>query len=419
MDSPLPHVLLTLAAVILLGRLLGRLLAGAGQPPVIGDVVAGVLLGPSLLGRLAPGFSSWLLPADAVSHLELLAHLGIVLYMFVVGLDLRMDALRGRTRSVLAISHAGIVVPFAAGVALAAALFPRYAGSAVDLPGFAMFMGVAMSITAFPILARILADTGLSHTRLGAMALTSAAAGDVTAWCLLALAVGTAHASIDAALWTIVLAAAFVLVMLVVVRPLIRRLLARLDDAAAPQSGVAAAVAGALLAALATEAIGVHAAFGAFLAGAVVPVNSRLAATLRNLLEPPVSLLLLPAFFALVGLRTDLVVAAAPGHAGVAVVIIVLATVSKAGATYAAARMTGLGTREAAALGVLMNTRGLMEIVVLELGLSLGVISPTLFTLMVVMAMVTTLGTVPLLRLVAPALQSSSARSTVEGTTSS
>ena len=396
-SNALLHVLLALAAVIVAGRLLGGLLRALGQPPVIGEVLAGIFLGPSLLGRVSPGLSAYILPPDVAPYLNIVAQLGVVLYMFLVGLELNGSLLRGRAHATVAISHASIVVPFALGSIVALQLYPRFSSSDVSFTSFALFMGVAMSITAFPVLARILSDQGLTRTPLGAVALTCAAADDVTAWCLLALVAGIAQAGVSDAVIVVVLTLAFVALMWLAVRPVVERMTARFSASAPTSHHIAFTLVGLLLSALVTERIGIHAVFGAFLFGAVIPHDSRLAVALKEKLADIVTILLLPAFFAFTGMRTEMGFLSTTIEWLFCGIIIVVATAGKFGGTVAAARVTGMDWRHAAGLGILMNTRGLMELIVLNLGLDLGVISPTLFAMMVVMALVTTIATTPVL----------------------
>ncbi|HVH29693.1 MAG TPA: cation:proton antiporter [Vicinamibacterales bacterium] len=391
------HLLIALTAVVVVGRLLGRLFRSVGQPPVIGEVVGGVLLGPSLLGILAPDVYNFLLPPSIVSPLGIFAQLGVVLYMFLVGLDLDSDLLRGQLHATVAISHASIVLPFVLGATLALYLYPRVSTNDVAFSSFALFLGIAMSITAFPVLARILSDLGMSRSPLGVLALTCAAVDDVTAWCLLALVVGVAQAAAGRALVVTALTLAFIGVMFTIVRPLVARLASQ-GNAEPTFGDFAVIIASLLVASTITEVIGVHAIFGAFLFGAVIPHDSPLARRLTGVLERPVTILLLPAFFAFAGMRTEIGLLAGWSAWLTCALIVVVATAGKVGGTLMAGRATGLSWREAAGLGVLMNTRGLMQLIVLNVGLDLGVISPTLFTMMVLMAIATTLATTPVLR---------------------
>jgi len=328
--------------------------------------------------------------------------MGVLLYIFIIGLDLRADPVRGRATATIATSHASIVAPFVLGALTALWLYPRFASRDVPFTSFALFMGVAMSITAFPVLARILADTGLIKTELGVIALSCAAIDDVTAWCLLAFVTGVAQAHVGAGVMVAAGTLAYVVVMLVLVRPLLGRIVTRWNTEVLPRAAVAFVFVALLLSALATEAVGIHAIFGAFLLGAVIPHDSAVARSFARQLEPVVTVLLLPAFFAFTGMRTRIDLVTGLDQWLVCGLLIVVATVGKFGGTYAAARLTGLTAGDAAALGVLMNTRGLMELIVLNVGLDLGVISPTLFSMLVLMALVTTIATAPLLRLLRP-----------------
>jgi Kef-type K+ transport system membrane component KefB len=398
-SAALFHVLLALLAIVVLGRVLGRLLAYVGQPRVMGEVIAGILLGPSLLGRVSPQAMAFVLPAEVAPYLAVIAQLGVILYMFLVGLALNAELLRSRARASVAISHASIVVPFVLGAALALGLYPRLAPAGVPFTSFALFMGVAMAITAFPVLARILTDLGIENTILGVLALTCAAAGDVTAWCLLACVVAVVRAELGGALATAFLALGFITLILAVVRPVAARFLAQRPEHELTSSAVAAVFVALLLSALTTEAIGIHAIFGAFLLGAVIPHDSAAARLFRAKLEDIVTILLLPAFFAYTGMRTQIGLVSGLADWLIVLSIILVATAGKFGGCFVAARLTGLDVRTSAALGILMNTRGLMELIVLNIGLELGVISPALFAMMVLMALVTTLATAPLLRL--------------------
>jgi Kef-type K+ transport system membrane component KefB len=394
----LVHVLVTLIAVVALGQVLGRLFRYVGQPPVIGEVIAGILLGPSLLGRAWPAASMFFLPAEVGPYIGVIAQIGVILYMFLVGLELNPAMLWERAGTTFAISHASIAVPFVFGAALGLYLYPRMSEGGVPFTSFALFMGVALSVTAFPVLARILTDRRMHTTPLGVMALGAAAAGDVTAWCLLAFIVGVAQASIGGAVLTLALTATFVIVMLFAVRPVLGRVLRRYDDTRLTPAVTATVFVAVLASALATEAIGIHALFGAFLLGAITPHDSRLAHIFGHKLEDVVTVLLLPAFFALVGLRTEIGLVAGLENWLICGLIIMVATAGKFGGTYAAARITGIDRRSAAGLGVLLNTRGLMELIVLNIGLEMKVISPTLFAMMVLMALATTVATGPALR---------------------
>jgi Kef-type K+ transport system membrane component KefB len=393
----LPHVLLALVAIIITGGVLGRLFARLGQPRVVGEVVAGIVLGPSVLGWIWPAAGAFVLPGSVRPYLGVIAQLGVILYMFLVGLEMNAGLLRAQAHAAVAISHTGIVVPFLMGATLALWLYPSLAGAGVPFTSFALFLGAALAVTAFPVLARILTDRHIEKTELGVLALGCAAADDVTAWCLLAFVVGVSGAAVGPALRTVALACGYLVFMFGVVRPLAARLLP-----ARPRSSSASVVAPVLVAllltALVTEAIGVHAVFGAFLLGAVIPHGSAVARDFRHKLHDVVTVLLLPAFFAYTGMRTQIGLLAGPWEWLVCAAIIGVATAGKFGGTLVAARLTGLDWRTSAALGALMNTRGLMGLVVLNIGLDMGVLSPALFAMMVLMALATTLAAGPVLR---------------------
>jgi len=392
------HVLVALVSILLLGRWLGKLFVYFGQPRVIGEMVAGIMLGPSLLGRIWPDAMHFILPTDVQPFLGIIAQIGVILYMFLVGLELNAGLLRSRAHATIAISHTSILVPFLLGATLALWLYPQLSTGDVPFTSFALFMGVAMSITAFPVLARILTDRRMENTELGVVALSCAAIDDVTAWCLLAFVVGVAQAEVNGAVQTTIMALAYIAIMFIVVRPLAIRYLGH--DSNHPPRRMAVWVLVALLfSALTTEWIGIHAIFGAFVLGAIIPHDSDVARDFSNKLEDIVKILLLPAFFAYTGMRTEIGLVTGWQAWMFCAVIILVATLGKFGGTLVAARLTGLDWRTSAALGILMNTRGLMELIVLNIGLELGVISPKLFAMMVIMALVTTIATTPVLHL--------------------
>lgn len=393
------HVLIALAAVIVTGLLLGKVFAYLRQPPVIGEVVAGIVLGPSLLG---PELSALILPPTVAPYLGIIAQLGVLLYMFTIGLELHADLIKERAHTTVVTSHASIITPFLLGALLALALYPRLSTSDVPFVSFALFMGVAMSITAFPVLARIMSDRGMIRTELGAIALSCAAIDDVTAWCLLAFVVGVAQTQVEGAFAVIALTLVYGAAMLLVVRPLLRRLIAQWEMDQLPRAAVALVFVALLLSALATESIGIHAIFGAFLLGAIIPHDSAVARIFTHQLGSVVGVLLLPAFFAFTGMRTRIDLVSGFDQWLICGLIILVATAGKFGGAALSARLTGLKWRPAMALGALMNTRGLMELIVLNIGLDLGVISPTLFAMMVIMALVTTMATAPALHWLLP-----------------
>lgn len=403
MHGPLVLFVVQAIFIILLARLLGVVARKLGQPLVIAEIVAGILLGPSLLGWLWPNVKEALFPASSMPVLGLLSQVGLVLFMFLIGLELDPKLLKGKTHSSVAISHSSIVVPFALGAMLAFKIHGTLAPEGVKFTSFMLFMGAAMSITAFPVLARILVERRLLRTRIGAVTIACAAVDDVTAWCILAFVVSVARsASPLEALRTTVLSLVYIGVMLKLARPLMIRWAERTGPGLT-QNRIAAILLLLLASSLVTEWIGIHALFGAFLFGAILPKEGGFAAALAEKLEDLVVVLLLPLFFAYSGLRTQIGLLNSTENFVVCAWIIVLACVGKFGGSAVAARLTGMSWRESSAIGVLMNTRGLMELIVLNIGLDLGVISPTLFTMMVVMALVTTFVTTPLLQKIYPA----------------
>lgn len=396
--NSLPAVLLALVVIIAAARLMGAIFKRFRQPPVVGEVVAGIVLGPSLLGRIAPGVMAALFPPSVVAPLTTIAQVGVVLFMFIVGLELDTGVVRQRVRATLVIAQASIVVPFVLGSLLALVLYPRLSRPDVSFTAFSLFIGVSMSVTAFPVLARILADRGFNRSALGITALTCAAVNDVAAWCMLAFVVGVVHSRLGGAALTAVLTVIYLAVMVWIVRPLVRRFLHRAESGATGQSLMAIAAVGLLLSCLATESIGIHALFGAFVLGALIPHDSRAANALFEKMNDFVVVILLPAFFALTGLRTQIGLVGG-AHWLTTGLIIVVAFAGKFGGSAVAARSTGMSWRDANGIGILMNTRGLMELIVVNVGLDLGVISPRLFAMLVIMAVVTTLMTGPILDL--------------------
>jgi Kef-type K+ transport system membrane component KefB len=389
------QVIVVVAAATLVGGLFRRL----GQPAVIGEMVAGILLGPSLLGLLAPGTEAFLFPPPSLGSLKLISEVGVILFMFVVGLELDAHHFRNQAHAAVLVSHASIVVPFFLGTAFSLLIYPATAPADVPFYAFALFFGTAMSITAFPVLARILDDKGLTRTFVGTTATACAAVGDVTAWCILAAVVGIVGAGGFApALATVGLSLLFIAVMLLVVKPLGSSFVGRDVRGTRGNKGFLAGVLVFVFgSALATEVIGIHALFGAFLAGVVMPPDNRLRAFLKDRVELFSSVFLLPLFFAFTGLRTQLgLLDDLEGWLMCAGVILV-AIAGKLGGSMLAARWTGIGWRDSFAIGALMNTRGLMELIVLNLGYDLGILSARVFTMMVVMALVTTFMTGPLL----------------------
>jgi Kef-type K+ transport system membrane component KefB len=405
------HVIATLAAVVALGFLIGQAFRFIGQPPVIGEVVAGIVMGPSILGALWPEALHTLIPSADVdpkgqvpAAIKAVSQLGVILYMFVVGLELNVTQLKARAHSAVAVSHSSIVVPFAMGTLLALFAYSEFSHAGVPFTSFALFMGVSMAITAFPVLARILADREIEKTRMGIIAISCAAVDDVTAWCLLAFVVGVAQSDFGATVRVISGTAVFIAVMFWILRPLMQKWVMQWQNPSMklPPIAISGVFLAVLLTALTTEYIGIHAIFGPFLLGAIIPSDSRIAHEFTNKLKDPVNVLLLPAFFAFTGLRTQIGLIDSWENVLWCIVFIVVATIGKFGGAVIGGLLSGTSLRDSAILGALMNTRGLMELLVLNIGLDLGVISPKLFTMLVIMAIVTTAMTSPMLSYLMP-----------------
>jgi Kef-type K+ transport system membrane component KefB/nucleotide-binding universal stress UspA family protein len=402
-----PYFLLTLllqiAVVLVAARAMGELFRRLHQPRVVGEMVAGIMLGPSLLGWLAPDVAIALFPVESLGYLNTLSQLGLVLFMFLVGLEFDPKLLRGRGHTAVVTSHVSIVAPFMLGAILAMYLYPRLAEGHVTFTGFALFMGAAMSITAFPVLARILNERNLMQTEVGALTIACAAIDDVTAWSILAVVIAVVRADAVARPLPVTLigSVVFVLLMLVVVRRALGWLASFYHSRGRfTQDMLAITLLLLLASAWTTEWLGIHALFGAFAMGAIMPKDPGFTHDITSKLEDITVVFLLPLFFAFTGLRTSIGLVTEPEMLFYAGLILLVAVAGKFGGSTLAARATGMPWRESAALGVLMNTRGLMELVILTIGLDLGVISPTLFAMMVVMALITTFMTTPLLELV-------------------
>jgi Kef-type K+ transport system membrane component KefB len=401
--------MLDIAVIVVLARLFGQVARRFRQPAVIGEIVAGIALGPSLLGLLPGHLGTRLFPDDVRPYLEVLARLGVVLFMFIVGLELDVALIRGRQRRAGTISLASIVAPFALGALLTLGLYPLHDvvnGDKVPLLGLTLFMGVAMSITAFPVLARILAERQMNRTGIGVVALAAAAVDDVLAWTLLAFVYAVVKGNgLASVVQIVVLSALFVAVMFAIVRPLLARMMNWYRRAGQVTPDMLAVIlVGVLVSALITERIGIHEIFGAFLFGAIMPRAGahEFRREILERLEQVSVLLLLPIFFVVAGFGVDLRAFKDPKLLWQLVLILAVAIGGKFGGAFAGARIQRMSFQHSAAIAVLMNTRGLTELVILLIGKQLGVLDTELFTMMVVMALVTTVITEPLLRIVYP-----------------
>ncbi|WP_392479595.1 cation:proton antiporter [Nostoc sp. C110] len=392
-------VLVEVLIIIGLSRLVGLAFRSIKQPLVIGEIVAGIMLGPSLFGLVAPHLAVTLFPPETIPFLNVLSQVGLIFFMFLIGLELNPKYLSGQLEVAVLTSHVSILVPFSLGTLLAAILYPLVSNASVSFTAFALFLGAAMSITAFPVLARIITENNLQGTRLGTLALTCAAVDDVTAWCLLAVAIAVARTGDFAgAIPTIIASIVYIGLMLTAGRWFLQRLARHYLRAGRLSQLLLAGIYMAVVAsALITELIGIHLIFGAFLLGAAMPKNEDLVRELAIKTEDFVLIFLLPIFFAYSGLKTQIGLLNRPELWLLCALVLGVAIAGKYVGTYVAARVSGISKREASALGWLMNTRGLTELIVLNIGLELGVISPLIFTMLVIMALVTTFMTSPLL----------------------
>lgn len=387
----LARLLLAVAMVVGACKLIGVLARRIGQPPVIGEITAGILLGPSVLSAIWPQGAAWLFPPAVVVNLNMLAQIGVVLFVFLTGLEINTALLRRRKHVAVVVSHVSIAVPFLLGVAVAVVAYGKFAPKGVGFLAFALFFGVSMSVTALPVLIRILQDVGLFRSHVGVVALTCALVDDVTAWTLLALVVALVTASsLTGVLVTVGLTVAVVAVLYLVLRPLLARLVSRVRPDKLRQAAPLVLVL-VLLSAMATEWIGVHAMFGAFVFGLIFPRGNVVEEWVHQKVDGLTTELMLPLFFAYSGLRTDLnLLGADPSMWLWCGVILLVAVAGKLGGSAVAARAVGENWNRALQVGVLMNCRGLTELVVLNVGLDLGVLSPALFTVLVIMALVST-----------------------------
>ncbi|WP_396150895.1 cation:proton antiporter [Flavobacterium sp.] len=399
---PLAILLAQIVTIILVARMFGWICKKIGQPSVIGEIIAGIVLGPSLFGMYFPEFSANLFPVESLGNLQFLSQIGLILFMFVIGMELDIKVLQNKAHDAVVVSHASIIIPFALGMGLAYYIYESFAPEGIQFSSFGLFLGIAMSITAFPVLARIVQERGIHKTRLGTMVITCAAADDITAWCLLAAVIAIVKAgSFVSSLYIIALAALYVLLMLKLVRPFLERvgdLYATKEKLSKPV--VAIFFVTLIVSSYATEIIGIHALFGAFMAGAIMPDNMRFRTLFIEKVEDVSIVLLLPLFFVFTGLRTQIGLLNDPYLRKVTGLIILVAVVGKFVGSALAAKFVGQNWRDSLTIGALMNTRGLMELVVLNIGFDLGVLTPEVFAMMVIMALVTTFMTGPALNLI-------------------
>lgn len=395
-------LLIQISIILVFSRICALVLKRFGQPQVIGEMIAGILLGKSLFGYFWPNAFTQLFPPDSMSNLYIISQLGLIFFMFTVGLDLKLCHLKNRASAAVVISHVSIVFPFILGSLVALGIYDSYGPKNFPFSSFALFMGIAMSITAFPVLARILQERKMTETPLGSMALTCAAVDDVTAWCLLAAVVGIVKAgSATSAIYILAATFVYVIAMWKIIRPWVANRLQPVTlDGKFSHSQLALVFSILLASATIAEVIGIHALFGAFLAGAIMPQSHSFRSSLIEKIEDLSAVVLLPVFFAYTGLRTQIGLLNDGIGWITCFVLIAVAILGKMGGSTLAARWTGMNWRDSLAMGSLMNTRGLMELVVLNIGYDIGILSPSIFAMLVIMAIVTTMMTGPLLKVI-------------------
>lgn len=403
LHHPLALLLAQIVTIVIVARIFGWFFRKIGQPSVIGEIIAGIVLGPSLLGWLLPEVSMMIFPESSIENLHNFSQVGLILFMYVIGMELDLNVLKNKAGDAVVISHASIIIPFALGMGLSYFLYGEFAPEGVKFLSFALFIGIAMSITAFPVLARIVQERGIHKTKLGTVVLTCAAADDITAWCILATVIAIVNAgSFESSLYVIALAVGYVFVMLKLVRPFLKRIAELHSSKGALNKGVVAIfLLTLIISSYMTEVIGIHALFGAFMAGAVMPDNAKFRHIFIEKVEDIAVVLFLPLFFVYTGLKADLrFLVEDTSLFKITGWIILVAVVGKFIGSALAAKFVKQSWRDSLVIGALMNTRGLMELVVLNIGLELGVISPQVFTMMVIMALVTTFMTGPALDII-------------------
>ncbi|MEN9488976.1 MAG: hypothetical protein RL494_1241 [Bacteroidota bacterium] len=402
LHHPLAILLGQIITIIVVARFFGWIFKKIGQPSVIGEIIAGIFLGPSVVGMYFPEFSLALFPVESLGNLQFLSQIGLILFMFVIGMELDLKVLKNKANEAVVISHASIIIPFALGISLAYFIYYKFAPQGVEFLSFSLFMGIAMSITAFPVLARIVQERGIHKTKLGSIVITCAAADDITAWCLLAAVIAIVKAgAVESSLYVIGLAILYVLLMLFIVKPFFKRvgdLYSNSENLSKPV--VAIFFLTLIISSYLTEVIGIHALFGAFMTGVIMPDVSKFRNIFIEKVEDVALILLLPLFFVFTGLRTQIGLINDPYLWKVTGFIILVAVVGKFVGSALAARFVGQNWKDSLTIGALMNTRGLMELVVLNIGYDLGVLTSEIFTMMVIMALVTTFMTGPALDLI-------------------
>ncbi len=401
-QNPLAILILQIIVILILSRLFAYFSQKIKQPSVIGEIIAGIVLGPSVLGALFPGIFTFIFPQSSIETLHFLSQIGLILFMFIVGMELDVNVLKRSVGTAIMVSHASIIFPFALGVALSYFLYPDFAPAHVSFLAFSLFIGTAMSITALPILARIIQERGLTRTKLGTLALTCGAIDDITAWGILAAVIAIVNSGswINASV-TFLLSVVYILLMIFVVQPFLKKIgKVYIARETLSKQIVAVILIILLVSAFITELIGIHALIGAFFAGIIMPKTAEFKKNVIEKIEDLSLVLFMPLFFAFTGLRTEIGLLNQPDLWIVFLIVMTVAVVGKFAGTALAARFGGLSWEISLSLGTLMNTRGLIMLIVLNIGYDFGVISPEIFAIMVLMALLTTFMTGPVLSLI-------------------
>lgn len=398
-ESSIGILLLQIIVILITCRLFGWLFAKMQQPTVIGEIVAGIVLGPSVLGHLLPSVSAFLFPLDSLQNINMLSQFGLILFMFAIGMELNITEVRQKLKETILISHTSTIFPFFLGMVTAYFLYNKYAYESTPFLSFALFVSIALSITAFPVLARIIQEKGLTKTHLGTISLASAANGDITAWCLLAVVVAIAQAgSMLSAIYNIGFSFIYLLLMFTVIRPFLRMIGHIYHNKEVVDKGLVAFMFLLLIvSSYLTEILGLHALFGAFVAGVVMPDNIKFRKIMTEKVEDVSLALFLPLFFVSTGLRTEIGLLNSPELWYMCGIFILVAIIGKFGGSLVAARFVGETWKDSLYIGALMNTRGLMELVVLTIGYDMKILTPPIFVMLVLMTLVTTFMTTPLI----------------------
>ncbi len=401
-NEPIAILLLQIILILLVSRFFGYLFSKINQPTVIGEILAGIILGPSLLGKFFPEVFNFLFTENTMGNLYILSQIGLILFMFVIGMELNIDNIKHRTSQIIVISHSSIIIPFALGMLLAYFVYLDFAANITRFLPFALFIGISMSITAFPVLARIIQEKGLTKKHLGSISIASAAIDDVTAWCILAVVIAiSSTGSIISSLFTILMAITYIAIMLMIIRPFLQKVGQTHQNIETLNKRIVGFIFLILISsAFITQTIGIHALFGSFLAGVIMPTNINFRKLMIEKIEDVSVSLFLPLFFVFTGLRTEIGLLNTPYLWTVCLIFILVAIIGKFVGGALTAKLMGESWRDSLSLGILMNTRGLMELIVLNIGYEMNILPPTIFVMLVIMALVTTFMTTPILNLI-------------------